>query len=118
MAELEVEGDELVLRLSIGEKAAGAHGDPRVPLSSLQRVQVLEDAHEPADHGWKIGERLPGVVEVGTILENGRKIFAAVHHTTPRGVMLVFDGADYDEWIVGCADPESVAARLKPGGNE
>jgi hypothetical protein len=29
--------------------------------------------------------------------------------------MLVFDGADYDEWIVGCADPESVVARLNPG---
>lgn len=116
MAELQVEGDELVLQLSLGEKAGAVHADPRVPLSALQSVQVLDNAHEPADHGWKIGERLPGFVEVGTILDSGRKIFAAVHHNTPRGVMLIFDGADYDEWIVGCADPESVVARLKAGG--
>ena len=71
MAELQVEGDELVLHLSLGEKAASVHADPRVPLSALQRVEVLEDAHEPADHGWRVGERLPGVVEVGTIFEGG-----------------------------------------------
>lgn len=116
MAELKVEGDEIVLHLSLGEKAAAVHGDPRVPLSSLRRVEVLEDAHEPADHGWRIGERLPGVVEVGTILDGGRKIFAAVHHGTPRGVMLSFEGTGYDEWVVGCTDPESVVAMLKAAG--
>lgn len=112
MAELEVEGDELVLRLAWTEKAAAVHGDPRVPLSSVRRVQVLEDAHEPADHGFRIGERLPGVVEVGTILEGGRKLFAAVHHDTPRGLRLEFEGASYDEWIVGSADPEGVITAL------
>lgn len=116
MAELKVEGDEIVLHLSLGEKAAAVHGDPRVPLSALRRVEVLEDAHEPADHGWRIGERLPGVVEVGTILDGGRKIFAAVHHGTPRGVMLSFEGTGYDEWVVGCTDPESVVAMLKAAG--
>ncbi len=112
MAELEVDGDEIVLRLSLGEKAASVHRDPRAPVSSLRRVAVLEDAHEPADHGWKIGERLPGVAEVGTILDGGTKIFAAVHHGTPRGLLLEFEGADYDEWVVGCENPEAVLARL------
>lgn len=112
MAELVVEGDELVLHLAWTEKAAAVHGDPRAPLSSVRRLEVLEDAHEPADLGFKIGERLPGVVEVGTILEEGRKHFAAVHHNTPRGVLVVFEGAPYDEWIVGCEDPEAVIARL------
>lgn len=113
MAELEVDGSELVLHLRLGEKAAAVHGDPRVPLSAVRGVEILDDAHEPADHGWKIGERLPGVVEVGTILVQGRKIFAAVHHDTPRGVRVLLDGPDYDEWIVGCADPEQVAADVK-----
>ena len=112
MAELAVEGDELVLHLAWTEKAAAVHGDPRAPVSSVRRLEVLEDAHEPADHGFRIGERLPGVVEVGTILEGGRKHFAAVHHDTPRGVLVVFEGTAYDEWIVGCADPEGVIASL------
>jgi len=113
LAELDVEGDELVLRLSFGEKAVAVHGDPRAPLSALRRVEVLDDVHSPADHGWKIGERLPGVVEVGTIFDDERKIFAAVHHSTPRGLMLVFEGANDDEWIAGCADPEAMAERVR-----
>lgn len=114
MAEIEVDGDELVLKLTLGEKAGAVHGDPRAPRSALRSVEVLDDAHEPGDHGWKIGERLPGVVEVGTILDGGQKIFAAVHHHTPRGVLLSFEGADYDEWVVGCEDPEAVAKQLSP----
>jgi hypothetical protein len=112
VAELQIEGDELVLQLSFGERAVSLHGDLRAPLSAVRSVQVLDDAHEPADHGWRIGERLPGVVEVGLIFDDGRKIFAAVHHGTPRGVIVNFEGADYDQWVVGCADPEVVAARL------
>ncbi|MDA8292283.1 MAG: hypothetical protein M0Z33_11490 [Actinomycetota bacterium] len=116
MADLEVDGDEVVLRLSIGERAVSLHGELRAPLSALRRVEVLEDAHEPADHGWKVGERLPGVVEVGTILDEGRKIFAAVHRATPRGLLLEFEGADFDEWVVGCADPEATRDRLPAVG--
>jgi hypothetical protein len=54
------------------------------------------------------------VAEVGTVHAGGRRIFAAVHRDTPRGVLVAFDeGGRYDKWIVGCADPETVAADLK-----
>jgi hypothetical protein len=112
MAELRVEGGELLLHLSGLEKAEGVHGDLRVPWSSVRGVQVLDNAHEPADHGIKIGTRLPGVIEVGTILERGRRVFAVVHHDTPRGLRVILEGASHDEWIVGCADPEAVLATL------
>jgi hypothetical protein len=32
-----------------------------------------------------------------------------VNQDTPRGVRIILDGSFYHEWIVGCADPESVA---------
>lgn len=101
MAKLQVDDSELVLHLSWSEKTTAVHGDPRVPLWAVQHVEVLDNAHELADHGFKIGERIAGVVEVGTILEGGQKVFAAVHHDTPRGVRVVLIGAPYDEWIVG-----------------
>jgi uncharacterized protein len=112
MAELRVDGGELVLHLSAGERAEAIHGDLRVPLSAVRSVQVLEDAHTPADGGFKIGTRFPGIAEVAIIESGSKKIFAAVHHDTPRGVRVCLQGVSYDEWIVGCADPETVVAGL------
>jgi hypothetical protein len=113
MAELRIEGGTLVLHLTGAEKVEGVHGDLRAPLSAVRGVEILDDAHEPAgiDAGLKIGTRLPGVIEVGTIL-GPHKLFAAVHHNTPRGVRITLDGTEYAQWIVGLADPETVVATL------
>lgn len=112
MAELEIEGDELVLRLTPLEKVASVHGDLRAPRSAVRSIEVLDDAHGPADVGLKVGERLPGHSEVAVVWRPGEKLFAVVHHATPRGVRVRFDGYEYDAWIVGSSDPEGLAARL------
>lgn len=128
MADLRVEGDELVLELTTFEKAEALHGDVRVPLSTVRAAEVLDDAH--AALGWHNvkmpGTRVPGIVdhhltpggtaEVGTFRGKGSKIFVVVHHDTPRGIRVRLEGADYDELIVGCADPETLAAHLQPTG--
>lgn len=115
MAELRVDGDELVLQLTAGEKLEAVHGDLRAPRSAVASVEVLEDAHEPADHGLKVGERLPGYSEVAVVRTHGARLFAVVHHETPRGVRINFAGTDYDAWIVGSADPESLKTRIEQG---
>jgi hypothetical protein len=114
MAELRVEGNELVLHLSGFEKVEGVHGDLRVPLSAVEGVEVLDDAHGPAGirAGIKIGTRIPGIVEVGSIRGRQQTIFAAVHHDTPRGVRVRLQGSDFAAWVVGSEDPEAVVARL------
>ena len=114
MAELRIDDNQLVLHLSAAEKLEGVHGDLRAPLSAVRGIEVLDDAHDPVGikAGIKIGTRLPGVIEVGVIQGATRRLFAAVHHDTPRGLRIRFDGTAYDEWIVGCADPEAVAAGL------
>ena len=115
MAELQVEGGELVLHLSAVEKVEGVHGDLRVPVAAVRGVEVLDDAHAPVGIrvGAKVGTRIPGVIEVGSVLGSKKRIFAAVHHDTPRGLRVsISDDSSYDEWIVGCSDPEAVAAGL------
>lgn len=117
MAELDLEGDDVVLHLNRLEKVEGLHGDLRVPCSAVTGVEVLDDAHRAADFvSVKVGTRLFGVVEVGTMHGAKRTVFAAVHRDTPRGVRLTLAGAAQDEWVVGCADPEAVAASLAAGG--
>ena len=113
MAELQVEGDELVLYLSGMEKLEAVHGDLRAPLSAVRAVEVLDDAHEPADHGLKFGTRIFGVVEVGTFRGRDEKVFAAVHRDTPRGIRIDFEGTDWNAWIVGCPDPEATKAQIE-----
>jgi hypothetical protein len=118
VAELQLEGGELVLHLSGAEKAEAVHGDLRVPLSALRGVEVLDDAHgwTGIGVGFKVGMRVPGVATVATVRGHGEKMFVAVHGDTPRGVRVRLEGAPWDEWIVGCADPEAVAATLASAG--
>ena len=114
MAELKLEGDDLVLELTHAEKLEAIHGDLRTPLSSVTEVEVLPDAHKAADFiGFKVGTRIFGVIEVGTIHGRNKTIFAAVHHDTPRGIRIDLEGTEYDAWIVGCSDPEKVAERIR-----
>ena len=117
MAEVKIDNDQVVLHLTAVEKAEALHGDLRVPRSAVQQVEVLDDAHEMTRirTGFKIGMRVPGQATVAVVRGGGKKMFIAIHGDTPRGVRIVLDGQSYDEWVVGTADPEGVAAAIKAG---
>lgn len=113
VAELVVDGDELILRLTRAEHLESVHGDLRAELSAVTAVEVLDDAHAAADVlGVKVGTRIPGVIEVASV-HGASTIFAAVHRDTPRGVRVRFSGAPQDEWVVGAPDPEGVASAIE-----
>jgi hypothetical protein len=115
MAELSRDGDELVLSLSMAEKAESLHGDIRVPLSSVQEVEVVDDIIH-AVHGMRLpGSRIPGRFAIGTFVHDGEKTFAVVHHDTPRGVRVLLEDGAFSELLVGCADPEAIAASITRG---
>ncbi|MHB8333506.1 MAG: hypothetical protein ACYDEH_01210 [Acidimicrobiales bacterium] len=116
MAELVVGETDLVLRLTSAEKVDGIHSDLRAPLSAVTGVEVLDDAHGAADIvGLRAGTRPAG--HRGRLGHGvSRTIFVAVHHNTPRGVRVALRDQPYDEWTVGCADPEAVAARIPQAG--
>jgi hypothetical protein len=115
MAELIIEGDDLVVHLSTAEKLEAVHGDVRVPFDSVKSVEVLDDAMS-AIHGIRVGTGIPGSVAIGTFTSRAAKIFAVVHHDTPRAVRVTLEGDHFDEIIVGCPHPEAVAASLPQRG--
>ncbi len=92
MAELIVDGDELVVRMKATERLEAVHGEVRVPLGSVKTVEVLDDA-ELEVHGFRVGTGIPGSVAIGTFSSRDAKIFAVVHHDTPRGVRVGLEGA-------------------------
>jgi hypothetical protein len=61
-------------------------------------------------------EAVRGDLRVPVSAMRGVEVFVAVHGNTPRGVRVRLAGAPWDEWIVGRADPEAVAATLAPAG--
>jgi hypothetical protein len=112
VAEVRLEGAEIVVALTAFEKVEAVHGEVRLPFTALRDAEVLDDAIH-AVHGLRApGTGVPGVVAVGTFRDGAKKLFAVVHHNTPRGVQLRFEGGDFDEVIVGCDSPEEVVAQL------
>jgi hypothetical protein len=103
VAELQIDGDELVVRLRPMEKAEGAHGDIRVPLTAVTAVRSVDDPW-PEWRGIRApGTGLPNVIAVGTRRGKYGKDFAAVHGKGPA-VVVELEGVDYQRIIVTLDD--------------
>ncbi|MEU9399900.1 hypothetical protein [Streptomyces sp. SID4985] len=78
MARMSVDGDELVVRLSLRERAAARHGDVRVPLAAVRRVT--------AEPGWwraLRGVPLRGTARIGTRAHQAGTDFTVVRPGKP-----------------------------------
>ncbi len=113
VAELSIVSSELIVHLSPLEKAEAAHGDLRFPTSSIANITVLDNAIQ-AVHGLRApGAEIPGFLAVGTFRGLTSKIFAAIHHSAPRGVKIDLEGEKYDTLVIGCEDPEAIAELIR-----
>ncbi len=120
MADLRIDGATVRLLLTAAEKVEGVHGDLTAPIGAIRDVEVLDDPHKAAGirAGMKVGTRIPGVLEVGRVVGLDTQRFVAVHHDTPRGIRIRFEGTDgFNEWIVGSENPEEVASQLEAARN-
>lgn len=105
MARLEIDANDLVLRLTLLERAASLLGDVRVPMSDVESVDEVED---PWDHvrGVRVGLGLPWVALVGTMVRRGPNDVVAIRGVRPAVVVTMRPGARYGRWIVTDAMPE------------
>jgi hypothetical protein len=111
VADLEVDGDELVVHLRPTEKAEGAHGDIRVPLSAVRAVRSVDDPW-PELRGIRApGTGLPNVIAVGTRRGGFGKDFAAVHGKGPA-VVVELEGAAYGRLVVTADDAAARATSI------
>jgi hypothetical protein len=111
VADLEVDGGDLVLRMRALEKAEGVHGDIRVPLAAVDTVRSVDDAW-PELRGIRApGTGLPGVVAVGTRRGGFGKDFAAVHGKGPA-VVVELHGSEFSRLVVTADDAAARARRI------
>ena len=107
MADVAREGNEIVLKLSTGERIMAMHRDVRVPLSAVQSVAAVEGPIRRI-HGLKprnskvFGGYWPGWFAYGSFFDGGVRqlLFAAVNGRKPRGLEITLDGAKYTRLIV------------------
>jgi hypothetical protein len=123
IAQLVVEGEELVVRLSRSEKVWGFHANVRVPLSSVCRVTAPDNVWVQL-RGWRMaGVAIPGLVALGTRRHGTGFDFTAVHRQRPtvqvdlngpprwqRIVVSVDDGVDAGAEAARIAAAAGIAA--------
>jgi hypothetical protein len=111
MAELQIEGTDLVLHLSGVEKAEGLHGDLRVPLGSVTGARAVDDLWEELRGMRAPGTGVPGTLAVGTWRGSFGKDFAVVHGHGP-GIVVDLAGAANSRLLVSAADAAALALRI------
>jgi len=111
MAEVTLDGDDLVVRLGALEALVMFRRQLRVPLACLRMVQVDEQPMSGLSLRRLPGLSWPRAFAIGSCRRNGRREFAAVHARAPALVLDV-DGARWDRLVVSQPDASRVAAEL------
>ena len=113
MANIAREGNEIVLKLSTGERIMAMHRDVRVPLSAVKSVEVVDEPIHRIQ-GLKprnskvFGGYWPGWFAYGSFFDGAVRqlLFAAVNRRKPRGLEITLDGARYTRLIVSLDHPD------------
>ncbi|MGW0396002.1 hypothetical protein ACWDYJ_35110 [Streptomyces sp. NPDC003042] len=89
MAELRIDGDDLVVRLAWWEKAAARRGNIRVPVEAVARVAVQPDWWRALRGVREDGLLIAGTVCVGTWRHAAGRDFFAIRPRLRRAVVCV-----------------------------
>lgn len=112
MAELAIEGNELVLRLSTFEKAAALHRDLRFPVSTIATIEVAEKPFGLVRGYRAAGLSIPRRVAIGTFRRMGSMRFFVLKGTQPA-VHITFTRGRIAALVIGNAHAEAVAQRMR-----
>jgi hypothetical protein len=111
MARVRTAADSVTLALTRLERLEGFRGDLEAPLGSVTAVRAADDLWAELRGVRAPGTGIPGVLAVCTLRGSFGKDFAAVHGRGP-GVVLEFDGQEYQRWVVSVDDPAAMAAEV------
>ena len=115
VAELIVDGDELVLHLTPRQKVAGFHRDIRVPLTAVRSVRALDNPWMTLRGRRMAGTALRGVAAMGTWIHGDKLFDYNVLRGQQRAVQVDLNAGRFERFIVGVpeeVDPEAEAKRI------
>ena len=119
MADITRDGDQIVLKLSTGERIMSMRRDVRVPLSAVKSVDVVDGPIRRIQglkpRNFKVfGGYSPGWFAYGSFFDGALRqlLFAAVNGRKPRGLEITLDGAKYTRLIVSLDHPDDTKTAL------
>jgi hypothetical protein len=112
MANLTVEGDDLVLRLTSLEKLGALHGDLRLALSAVEDIATAQAPFRQLRGIRAPGTALPGRIALGTWRYRGHKDFVALYRGKLAMIVHLRD-APFQRLLVSADDPDAAAARIR-----
>ncbi|MCU1690534.1 MAG: putative alpha/beta hydrolase [Pseudonocardiales bacterium] len=112
MAELLIEGNELVLRLSTFEKAAALHRDLRLPVSAIGSVEVTDKPFTLVKGLKAAGLSIPRRVAIGTFRGRGGTRFFVLKGSKPA-VHITFTRGSIAALVISAADADALAERVQ-----
>lgn len=119
MASITREGDEIVLKLSTGERIMAVHRDIRVPVSAVKSVDVVDKPIRRIQglkpRNFKVfGGYWPAWFAYGSFFDGSMRqlLFAAVNARKPSGLEITLDGAKHTRLIVSLDNPDAAKTAL------
>ena len=111
MADLKVDGTEVIIRLNTLETLMAWRREIRLPVANLRMVHV-EQTPLPGLSLLRLpGLSWPGAFTVGSCRRGGRREFAAVHAHSPA-VVLDAEGDYWDRVVITHAEAVDIAAEV------
>ncbi|HET9075562.1 MAG TPA: hypothetical protein VFN68_01405 [Acidimicrobiales bacterium] len=103
MAELVVDGTDLVLRLPVRQKMLGFHADIRVPLTAVRSVAAIDKPWLALRGRRMAGTALRGVAAIGTWIHGDKKFDFNVLRREEHAVQVDLNAGRFERFIVGVA---------------
>ncbi len=115
MAEIRIEGEQVSIHLSFGEKIGALHGDLHFPVSAVQAVRVVDRPFCEIEGIRSPGTGVPGIIALGTYRAHGRRDLVAVYRGE-RGVVIEIDAdnSKYQRVILSAKDPDRLRSIVAP----
>ncbi len=110
VAEIVIDGADVVVKLSALEKLGAIHGDVRVPRSDVSGCRLAENPWSELRGIRSPGTGWPGVISLCTRRGPGFRDFAAVYRNRPA-VVIELEGAEFNRLVVSVKD-ETFAQEL------
>jgi len=111
VATIAVLGEDLVVEMTLLERAEAFHSSVRVRRSAVREVRVVESAWPELRGVRAPGTGIPGVIAVGTRRGFFGKDFAVVHGRAPA-VVVDLEGEEYSRLVVTSNDAAALAATI------